>query len=59
MNFEVHIQTVKRFKKGRFFKTTTQDSIIPVEAIDETHCKLKIIKAYGLFTKIFTISEKK
>ena len=58
MNFECHIQIKKRFKKGRFFKTTTQDSVITVTAIDETHCKLKILRLYGLWTKIFTISEK-
>ncbi len=59
MLFNCHIQTKKRFKKGRFWKTTTQDSVITVDAIDETHCKLLIKKRYGLLTKIFTISEKK
>ena len=59
MLFNCHIQIKKRFKKGRFWKYTTQDSIIPVEAIDETHCRIRIIKTYGLCTKIFNISEKR
>jgi len=59
MDFQCHIQIKKRFKKGRFFKTTTLDSVIQVTAIDETHCILKIKAKYGLFCKIFTITEKK
>lgn len=58
MTFSCHIQQKKRSKIGRFFKTHKLNQVVDIDAIDETHAKLIILKRFGLFTKIFNIFEK-
>lgn len=58
MYFQVHIQQNKRHKSGRKTYNTKLDSIINVQALDETHCRTNIIMKYGLCTKILNIIKK-
>jgi hypothetical protein len=55
MIFKAHIRKLKIVRVGKFKKTVTEDAVIPVEALDKTHCEKRIKDKYGQNVKLVSI----
>ncbi len=57
MEYSVHIEQKQKHKTGNKTYFTKLQSVIPVTALDKTHCKAKIYASYGFCVKILNIIE--